>query len=213
MSLYLPGGAPNISLVDLDVRSLQPRTNHFLSGQEVAVAMERHLQNLQGDILQSLMVGSGEASQGLQRLLMFLVMTLPGTPVVKYGKELSHSQSMSVEGRAHDQTKWAGGSSGGKGETQKLQLGSLPLPQSLPVKRGNPPFWQLPTLPPSPSPPPPSTQPCHRPPSWPSYAPGAVFTSWFVTSSRLDCLGPNSLETLRLQPQKSVVIKLYVSGS
>lgn len=77
------------------------------------------MQTLQGDILQSLMVGSGDS---LQRLLMFLVMT----PVVKYSKELSPSQSMSVEGRAHDQTR-PNGQGDPQGKKGKLKSSSLDL--------------------------------------------------------------------------------------
>ncbi|XP_023669442.1 4F2 cell-surface antigen heavy chain isoform X2 [Paramormyrops kingsleyae] len=80
----------NHSLVDMITRAFLPWSPRPLSAQDVAVAMETHLLRPQRE-WPSWTVG-GVLPGELQNILMVLLMTLPGTPVISYGIDISPSQ-------------------------------------------------------------------------------------------------------------------------
>ncbi|KAJ8354115.1 hypothetical protein SKAU_G00216820 [Synaphobranchus kaupii] len=88
--------AVNSSLVELVTQTLLPSSPHLLSAPEVAIAVETVLLMPQRQ-WPSWTVG-GAVSWELQRILMVLSMTLPGTPVINYGEEISQSQNSSMNG-------------------------------------------------------------------------------------------------------------------
>lgn len=83
----------NSSLVDLVLKSLLPQSSHPLSAAELTEVMETTLKTLQGE-WPSWTV-DGRVSWQLQKVLMVLMMTLPGTPVIRYGDEISQSVNIS----------------------------------------------------------------------------------------------------------------------
>ncbi|XP_036391915.1 4F2 cell-surface antigen heavy chain [Megalops cyprinoides] len=205
------------SLVELVTRSLLPSSPHPLSVQEVATTVETVLVMPQGK-WPSWTVG-GVVSWELQRILMVLTMTLPGTPVINYGDEISQSQVSklrSVLGLFHSLSHT-------RSREEALLFGNfthLPFNTSLDVFTNSssatspsPPllaflrswgcvhFLVLLNLGPEPRP---------LDPGWaPSLPEGGVY----VTSTGLDRVGSLSLETLTLQPQEAIVIKLFEAGS
>ncbi|XP_035239972.1 4F2 cell-surface antigen heavy chain isoform X1 [Anguilla anguilla] len=86
----------NSSLVELVTQSLLPSSPHLLSTLEVAIAVETALLMPQRQ-WPSWTVG-GAVPWELQRILMILSMTLPGTPVINYGEEISQTQNASMPG-------------------------------------------------------------------------------------------------------------------
>ncbi|TMS07695.1 4F2 cell-surface antigen heavy chain [Larimichthys crocea] len=86
----------NVTLVDVVMRSILPSSPHFLSAKEVAVAIETRLQTRKEDIWPSWTVG-GKASQNLKKLLLVLMMTLPGSPTVQYDKDIDQTQNVSLD--------------------------------------------------------------------------------------------------------------------
>ncbi|KAJ8385024.1 hypothetical protein AAFF_G00195540 [Aldrovandia affinis] len=234
------GSAVNSSLVELVTRPLLPSSGHPLSALEVGIAIETVLLTPQEE-WPSWTVG-GAVPLELQRLLMVLSMTLPGTPVINYGEEISQSQNASMN--------WSLGLKEGQTDTgddeRRSRRSALGLFHSLSHSRsreeallfGN--FTFLPfsfsssevftnssSSPPSPSPPflaflrswgcvhflvllnmGPSSRALD--PSWiPSLPTGGVY----VTSSGMDRVGSLSLDTLSVQSQEAVVIKLFEAGS
>uniref|UniRef100_W5LM91 Si:dkey-202g17.3 n=1 Tax=Astyanax mexicanus TaxID=7994 RepID=W5LM91_ASTMX len=83
----------NSSLVDLVLKSLLPQSSSPLSAAELTEVMETTLKTLQGE-WPSWTV-DGRVSCQLQKVLMVLMMTLPGTPVIRYGDEISQSVNIS----------------------------------------------------------------------------------------------------------------------
>ncbi|KAJ8256508.1 hypothetical protein COCON_G00186600 [Conger conger] len=90
----VPSAAVNSSLVHLLIQSLLPSSPRPLTSLEVAVAVETVLLMPQRQWPSWTM--GGAVSWELQRMLMILSMTLPGTPVINYGEEISHSQNASM---------------------------------------------------------------------------------------------------------------------
>ncbi|KAJ7990411.1 hypothetical protein DPEC_G00300020 [Dallia pectoralis] len=234
------GPSTNQSLVEMVTRSLLPHARHPLSSQEVAVAMERHLSTPPGHIWPSWTVG-GEATPVLHRILLVLMMTLPGSPVVKYGEETVPSSNVSAQ-------IWEGepvttpGQGNSIGEP-KINPSASALFRSLSHSRlreesllyGTFTFLPFNTTSSNPAngtlgPESDSVLAFLR--SWgcvhflvllnlgpetrvldPAWAPWLPTEGVFVASTGLDRLGATSLETLRLQPEEAVVIKLFESGS
>ncbi|CAB1347591.1 unnamed protein product, partial [Coregonus sp. 'balchen'] len=234
----------NRSLVELVMMSLLPHEHHLLSGQEVAIAVERHLSTSHGEIWPSWTVG-GEASPVLHRILLVLMMTLPGSPVVKYGEEIVHSPNVSADMSWEREADKTNGLNDSVGEQRMLKRSALALFSSLSHSRlreesllyGSFTFLPFNTT----SLPHYSSNSTLAPPSapvlaflrsWgcvhflvllnlgpesqaldPAWAPSLPTAGVFVTSTGMDRLGATSLETLRLQPEEAIVIKLFESGS
>ncbi|XP_026082396.1 4F2 cell-surface antigen heavy chain isoform X2 [Carassius auratus] len=87
--------AVNGSLVELVTKSLIPPSHHPLSPSEVAEAMEASLQMPQEN-WPSWTVGGGVPWE-LQRAVLVLIMTLPGTPIIRYGDEVNPVQDMRLQ--------------------------------------------------------------------------------------------------------------------
>ncbi|XP_074535720.1 amino acid transporter heavy chain SLC3A2 isoform X2 [Halichoeres trimaculatus] len=85
----------NSTLVDVVVRSILPPSNQVLTAQEVADAIEKNLQTKE-DIWPSWTIG-GKVSPDLEKLLLVLMMTLPGSPAVQYDKDLDPRQNVSLK--------------------------------------------------------------------------------------------------------------------
>nr|XP_046150779.1 4F2 cell-surface antigen heavy chain isoform X1 [Oncorhynchus gorbuscha] len=233
----------NSSLVELVMMSLLPHEQHLLSGQEVAIAVERHLSTSHGELWPSWTVG-GEASPMLHRILLVLMMTLPGSPVVKYGEEIVHSPNASADMSWERETDKTIGLNHSVGEQRKLKRSALALFSSLSGSRLREesllygsftflPFNTTSLLPYSNSTlAPPSAPVLAFLRSWgcvhflvllnlgpeaqaldPAWAPSLPTAGVFVTSTGMDRLGGTSLETLRLQPEEAIVIKLFESDS
>ncbi|KAM8768126.1 amino acid transporter heavy chain SLC3A2 [Acanthopagrus schlegelii] len=86
----------NITLVDVVMRSILPSSRHLLSANEVADAIETHLQTREDIIWPSWTVG-GQVSRDLKKLLLVLMMTLPGSPAVRYDEDLDQTQNVSMK--------------------------------------------------------------------------------------------------------------------
>ncbi|KAM4627541.1 amino acid transporter heavy chain SLC3A2 [Polymixia lowei] len=213
----------NGTLVDVVMRSILPPTHHILSAEEVAVAIETHLQITKRDIWPSWMVG-GKASNGLQKLLLMLMMTLPGSPAVQYGEEISHVQIMDQEKAKHSALALFTSLSHSRAREEALLYGSftfLPFTTTSLSSSNS-------TLA-TPSSPPPilaflrswgcvhflvvlniGPEPHVLDPAW---APSLPDAGVFVTSTGMNRLGTTALDTLKLQPREAVVIKLFEAGS
>ncbi|XP_061734626.1 amino acid transporter heavy chain SLC3A2 isoform X2 [Nerophis ophidion] len=218
----------NITLVDVVMRSVLPASPHPLSAQEVAVAIERHLQTPEHTWL-GWQVG-GKAPHDLRNLLLVLMMTLPGTPAVQY-QELDPAQTVSPhEGSLQGANK---------SETAlkaKPQRSTAALLSSLSHIRGREEallFGSFTFLPFNTSF---SSNATQSPAlaflrSWgcvhflvlinvgperhaldPAWAPSLPEGGVFVSSSEKERLGAVALKTLVLQPREAVVIKLFEPG-
>ncbi|KAL0972928.1 hypothetical protein UPYG_G00196600 [Umbra pygmaea] len=241
-ALNIFGTSTNHSLVEIVMRSLLPHAHHLLSRQEVAVAMERHLSTPHSGIWPIWMMG-GETTPVLHKMLLVLMMTLPGSPVVKYGEEIVPLTNVSAEiSSAHEADK-----TNGQGDSiGNMKQSALALFNSLSQSRlreesflyGTFTFLTLNYSSSSLSSSTNATQAPQKPPvlafvrSWgcvhllvllnlgpdiqfldSAWAPSLPTAGVFVTSTGMDRLGATSLETLRLQPEEAVVIKLFESGS
>ncbi|KAI2656053.1 4F2 cell-surface antigen heavy chain [Labeo rohita] len=199
----------NGSLVELVIKSLIPPSHHPLSPAEVAEAMEASLQKPQGD-WPSWTVGGGVPWE-LQRAILVLIMTLPGTPIIKYGDEdldqlnqplaLFHSLSQS---RAREEALHFGRftflSFNASMSSSSLNSTATP-PLAFLRSWGCVHFLVLFNL---------GSEPHTLDPDWaPSLPEGGVF----VTSTGLDRLGPVSLRSIKMQPHEAIVIKLFESDN
>ncbi|XP_056138791.1 4F2 cell-surface antigen heavy chain [Lampris incognitus] len=244
MGDFLPSlgnSSSNDTLVEVVMKTILPPTHHHLSAQEVALAIETRLQMTKDDLWPSWAVG-GKASFGLQNLLMVLMMTLPGSPAVQYGEEISHAQNKSLNsGWLHEGEQLV--------EMQKPHVGKmksehspLALFTSLSNSRAREEallygsFTFLPFNTTSLSS---SNSTLSSPPlflaflrSWgcvhflvllnigpeshaldPAWAHTLPNVGVFVTSTRLNRVGSTSLDTVKLQPREAIVIKLFEAGS
>ncbi|XP_013766683.1 4F2 cell-surface antigen heavy chain [Pundamilia nyererei] len=196
----------NVTLVDVVMRSILPRSHHPLFAQEVADAVERHLQTRGDNIWPSWTVG-GNASQELKKLLLVLMMTLPGSPAIQYDKDMEKTKEKGKMNRAALQL--FSSLSFSKAREEALQYGSftflpfntssssnssLSSPLSPPILAflrswGCVHFLVLLNF---------GFQPQSLDPAWASSLPDAGL---FVAST--------SLYSLRLQPHEAIVIKLF----
>ncbi|KAA0702350.1 hypothetical protein E1301_Tti015699 [Triplophysa tibetana] len=215
----------NGSLVKMVSKSLIPPLHFLLSAREVAEAIETNLQMPQED-WPSWTVG-GEVPWELQRTILVLIMTLPGTPIIKYGDEINPIQDIYVN---------VSDVNGGVTKRSLDELGRpLALFRSLSQSRareealrfGSFLFLPFNTTMSSSTLNATATPPLAFLRSWGCVQflvvfnlgpePHAVDTEWarslpdggvFVTSTGLDRLGPVSLQSLKLQPHEAIVIKL-----
>ncbi|XP_023146768.1 4F2 cell-surface antigen heavy chain [Amphiprion ocellaris] len=232
-------GQINATMVNVVMRSILPYSHHILSTQEVADAIEKHLQTQEGDLWPSWTVG-GKTSHDLKKLLMVLMMTLPGSPAVQYDEQIDQTQHvyLEVDGetdepsdtQAHPSLKDKRSAaalftslSRSRSREEALLYGSftfLPFNTSSSSSSSNSTFS-------SPSSPPVlaflrswgcvhflvllNIGPEVHPldPNWASNLPEAGV---FVTSTGMDRLGSTSLDTLQLQPHEAIVIKLFKEG-
>ncbi|KAM7399304.1 hypothetical protein PAMP_018585 [Pampus punctatissimus] len=224
----------NVTLVDLVMRSILPTSPLLLSTEEVADAIETRLQTA-GDIWPSWTIG-GKASHDMNNLLLVLMMTLPGSPVVQYDEEMDQTQNVSLH-LASSNGEQNNKQSDSDADKEKMKRSAVALFTSLSHSRareeallyGN--FTFLPFNASSNSTP-------SSPPilaflrSWgcvhflillnvgpelhaldPAWAPSLPEAGVFVTSTGMDRLGSTSLYTLELRPHEAIVIKLFEAGS
>ncbi|XP_023263362.1 4F2 cell-surface antigen heavy chain-like isoform X1 [Seriola lalandi dorsalis] len=232
----------NKTLVDVVMRSILPSSHHLLSAQEVADAIETHLQTREDEIWPSWTVG-GKASPDLKKLLLVLMMTLPGSPAVQYDEDFDQTQNVSLN---------VGSSHGEKNEPsdantdKKVKRSTVALFTSLSHSRareeallyGSFTFLPFNTSANSSS----SSNSTLASPapltilaflrSWgcvhflillnvgpelhaldPAWAPSLPEAGVFVASTGMDRLGSTSLYTLELRPHEAIVIKLFEAGS
>ncbi|XP_030633822.1 4F2 cell-surface antigen heavy chain [Chanos chanos] len=215
------GPAVNGSLVELVTKPLLPPSPNPLSAQEVANAMETNLQKPQEE-WPSWTVG-GKASSGLENILMVLMMTLPGTPIIKYGEEISPSQVSTKMTRPLGLFQSL---SRMRAREEALRFGSftfLPF-NATSVGHGTPNATATATVA--------ATPPLAFLRSWgcvhflvlfnlgsvshtldPDWAPSLPEGGVYVTSTGLDRLGSVSLQSMQLRPKEAVVIKLFETGN
>lgn len=229
----------NETLVDVVLRSILPPSNHLLSTQEVADAIEKNLQTKE-DIWPSWTVG-GEVSPDLNKLLLVLMMTLPGSPAVQYDKDLDPRQNVSLnispspgektpsdshtdkEKKKHLALALFTSLSHSRAREEALLYGSftfLPFNSSSNAAAANSS---------SDSSPPPllaylrswgcvhfliilnvGPESQVLDPAWDTKLPKAGV---FVTSTGMDRLGTMALDSLELRPHEAIVIKLFERGS
>ncbi|XP_038817800.1 4F2 cell-surface antigen heavy chain [Salvelinus namaycush] len=198
----------NSSLVELVMMSLLPHEHHLLSGQEVAIAVERHLSTSHGELWPSWTNVSADMSWEREA-----DKTNGLNDSVGEQRKLKHSALALFSSL-----------SGSRLREESLLYGSftfLPFNTTSP-----PPYSSNSTLAP------PSAPVLAFLRSWgcvhflvllnlgpeaqaldPAWAPSLPTAGVFVTSTGMNRLGGTSLETLRLQPEEAIVIKLFGSGS
>ncbi|XP_035536556.1 4F2 cell-surface antigen heavy chain isoform X2 [Morone saxatilis] len=231
----------NITLVDVVMKSILPSSPHLLSAKEVAVAIETSLQTREEDIWPSWTIG-GKASHDLKKLLLVLMMTLPGSPAVQYDEDIDQTQNVSLKaGSSHGEMNEPSDTHTDKKKAKHL---AVALFTSLSRSRAREEallygsFTFLPfnsstdsssnsTLPS-----PPSLAVLAYLRSWgcvhflillnvgpevhaldPAWAPSIPKAGVFVSSTGMDRLGAMTLDTLELQPHEAIVIKLFEAGS
>ncbi|KAM4565906.1 amino acid transporter heavy chain SLC3A2 [Odontesthes bonariensis] len=228
-------GQNNVTLVNVVMRSILPYSDHLLSAQEVADAIETQLQTWEEDVWSSWTVG-GEAPQDLKKLLLMLMMTLPGSPALEYNAETGQTQSESQGGGlshretdepsdANRKTKKRATAlfttlSHSKAREEALLYGSFTFLSFNTSSNFS------------------SSSNSTSPPilaflrSWgcveflvllnigpephsldPAWAPSLPETGVFVASTGMNHLGSTSLYTLKLQPNEAIAIKLFKAGS
>ncbi|XP_041797356.1 4F2 cell-surface antigen heavy chain [Chelmon rostratus] len=203
----------NVTLVDVIMRSILPPSLHLLSDKEVADAIETHLQTREDDIWPSWTV-VGKASHNVKKLLLVLIMTLPGSPAVQYDEDIGQTQATESSSVALFSSL-----SHSRAREEALLYGSftfLPFnsssnsthasPSSPPVLAflrswGCVHFLILLNVGP---------EPRALDPAW---APSLPEAGVFVTSTGMDRLGSMTLGALELRPHEAVVIKLFEAGS
>ncbi|XP_059389436.1 4F2 cell-surface antigen heavy chain [Carassius carassius] len=206
--------AVNGSLVELVTKSLIPPSHHPLSPSEVAEAMEASLQMPQ-EHWPSWTVGGGVPWE-LQRAILVLIMTLPGTPIIRYGDEVNPVQNLDQLNQPlalfHSLSQL-------RVREEALHFGRftfLSFNHSMPSSGLNstatPPlaflrswgcvhFLVLFNL---------GSEPHTLDPDWaPSLPEGGVF----VTSTGLDRCGPVSLKSIKMKPHEAIIIKLFESDN
>ncbi|XP_028818630.1 uncharacterized protein LOC114769610 [Denticeps clupeoides] len=214
--------ALNVSspLPDLVTKALLPSSGDLLSAQEVASAVVTVLQSpLPGWPSWTL---GGEVSIELRRTVIFLLMTMPGTPVIE-DEDLSIFQNDSADSGSrmsleeHSEMALLKSLTSCRSREEALLFGSLmPLPFNGTHSNVS--------STPSPSSPPPlaflrswgcvhflvvlnlGSESRFLNPDWLLAIPTSGI---FVASTEMGRMGSISLETLRLEPQEAVVIKLF----
>ncbi|KAM6932919.1 amino acid transporter heavy chain SLC3A2 [Xenentodon cancila] len=230
----------NATLMNMVMRSILPYSQHRLSAQEAAVAIETQLQTVQEDVWTSWTV-EGEAIQELRKLLLVLTMTLPGSPVIQYDEKIDQTQTSLGRGALHRE-----GDEPSDRDKRKSKRSATVLFTTLSHSKaseeallfGN--FTFLPfntssnfssssnsTFPASLSPPilaflrswgcvqflvllNVGPEPHSPDPAW---ALGLPESGVFVAGTGMNRWGPISLVTLTLQPREAIVIKLFKAGS
>lgn len=223
----------NKTLVDVVIKSILPTSAHLLSGKEVASAIKTHLYRTEkDDIWNSWMVG-GKASDKLKKLLVVLLMTLPGSPAVEQDSDIDGTENMSVNlGENSDSDTRAD-----KEKKRHLAVALFTLLSQYRAKEAALLYGSFTFLPFHTS----STSNSTLGSSTPVLAflrswgcvhflillnvgaePHALDAAWansmpeagvFIASTGMDRLGETSLETVELQPHEAVVIKLFEAGS
>ncbi|KAJ4935854.1 hypothetical protein JOQ06_017381 [Pogonophryne albipinna] len=211
----------NVTMVDVVLKSILPTSQHLLSSEEVAAAIETQLQTKEDDFWPSWTVG-GKASRDLKNLLLVLMMTLPGSPAVSYNEDIN--QTPNEEKNRRLAVALFTSLSHSRAREEALQFGSFTF---LPFNSSSSSSSSNSTLPSPPSPPilaflrswgcvhflillnvGPELRPLD-----PAWAPSLPKAGVFVSSTRMDRLGATSLEALELRPHEAIVIKLFEAGS
>ncbi|XP_032401512.1 4F2 cell-surface antigen heavy chain isoform X1 [Xiphophorus hellerii] len=215
----LNASTQNLTLVNVVMRSILPKSEQPLSAEEVAEAVETRLQTRQEDIWTSWTVG-GEVPVELKRLFLVLMMTLPGSPAFRYWEEIDHTWDKESK---HSEAALFSTLSHSKSREEALIYGTLMLlpfnatynfsSRSFSNSSVSPrPFlaflrsWGcvqflvlLNTWP----------EPLSLDPAW---APGLPEKGVFVASTGMNHMGSTYLHSLQLQPYEAIVIKLFNPG-
>ncbi|XP_055082081.1 4F2 cell-surface antigen heavy chain [Periophthalmus magnuspinnatus] len=234
----LPPLNNSTTLVDVVIKSILPMSSHLLSGQEVSTAIETHLYRTDtSGVWTSWMVG-GKASEKLKKLLLVLLMTLPGSPAVERDSDIDQKEDMDLnpatflrvdsepesdspdtKKRRHVAHALFTSLSHSRAREEALLYGTFSF---LPFHTSNSSN--------STAPPPPPVLAFLR--SWgcvhflillnigpqthaldPAWAPSLPEAGVYVASTGMDRLGATSLDTLVLQPHEAIVIKLFEAGA
>ncbi|KAI5099083.1 4F2 cell-surface antigen heavy chain-like, partial [Silurus meridionalis] len=215
ISDYVPGSnasnsAINSSLVELVSRSLIPPSLNPLSAPEVAEVIESHLKTLHGE-WPSWRV-DGPLAWKQRKVVMVLMMTLPGTPAIRYGEEINevpnpHNPKNSTtlfrslsRIRSHEEALLYGTFTSLTLNTS-LIFGSTNSTATPPLaflrSWGCVHFLVLVNL---------GSESCALNCTWTMSLPESGL---FVTSTGLNRFGPVTLQSIKLQPYEAIVIKLF----
>ncbi|MCJ8740225.1 hypothetical protein PDJAM_G00056420 [Pangasius djambal] len=209
--LNISESAINSSLVELVSWSLIPPSSHPLSASEIAEAIESKLKTLHGE-WPSWRV-DGPVAWKLRKVIMVLMMTLPGTPIIRYGDEISqapnphhpkystalfHSLSRT---RSHEEALLYGTFTFLTFNTTTLISGftnsSATPPLAFLRSWGCVHFLVLFNL---------GSESHSMDSNWTLSLP---VSGMFVTSTGLNRFGPVTLQSITLQPHEAIVIKLF----
>ncbi|XP_037534112.1 4F2 cell-surface antigen heavy chain [Nematolebias whitei] len=200
----------NITLINVVMRAVLPKSRHLLSAAEVAEALETRVQLKREAAWPSWSV-EGEASQDLQQILLVLVMTLPGSPAFQSQETTEQTQDERTHRSAVTLFTTLSRS---KNREEALLYGnftflsfntssnaSSPLVLAFLRSWGCVHFLVLLNLGPEPHP---------LDSAWTQSLPEK---GMFVASTGMNRLGMTSLYSMTLQPHEAVVIKLFQAGS
>ncbi|XP_054883894.1 4F2 cell-surface antigen heavy chain [Poeciliopsis prolifica] len=215
----LNASTQNLTLVNVVMRSILPKSEQPLSAEEVAEAVETRLQTRQEDGWTSWTVG-GEVPVELRRLFLVLMMTLPGSPAFRCREAIDHTWDKESK---HLEVALFSTLSRSKSREEALLYGSLMLlPFNITHNFSSHPFSNS-----SVSPRPVLAflrswgcvqflillnmrpEPLSLDPAW---APGLPEKGVFVASTGMNHVGSTYLHSLQLQPYEAVVIKLFNPG-
>ncbi|XP_077422717.1 amino acid transporter heavy chain SLC3A2 [Vanacampus margaritifer] len=221
--LRVSGQQLNITLVDVLLRSVLPASPRPLSARQVADAIETHLQTPE-DTWLGWMVG-GKAPSDLRSLLLVLLMTLPGTPVVQYdqlypaqgGNGSKYSDSADNFKSRHSTVALFNSLSHNRAREEALVFGNftfLPFNATYNLSSSSAPpllaflrswgcvhFLVLLNT---------GSEPQGLDPAW---APSLPEAGVFVASTAMGRLGAVNLDTLVLRAREAAVVKLFEPGS
>ncbi|KAK2847261.1 hypothetical protein Q5P01_010260 [Channa striata] len=200
----------NVKLVDVVMRSILPSSRHHLPTHEVAAAIKTKLQTREEDIWPSWTIG-GKASHNLKKLLLVLLMTLPGSPAVQHNYVVNQTQdgktnstvalfSSLSDSRAREEALLHGSFTFLPYNTSNASSNSTLFSSSLPMLAflrswGCVHFLILLNV------------GSERHPVDAAWAPSLPEHGVIVTSTGMDRMGSTPLNTLELQPYEAVVIK------
>ncbi|XP_008423969.1 4F2 cell-surface antigen heavy chain [Poecilia reticulata] len=215
----LNASTQNLTLVNVVIRSILPKSEQALSAEEVAEAVETRLQTRQEDVWTSWTVG-GEVPVELKRLLLVLMMTLPGSPAFRYGEEIDHTWDKESK---HSDVALFSTLSHSKSREEALLYGSLTLLPFNATSNFSSSSFSNSSISPRP------VLAFLR--SWgcvqflvllnvwteplsldPARATGLPEKGAFVASTGMNHLGSTCLSSLKLQPYEAIVIKLFNPG-
>ncbi|CAG6002834.1 unnamed protein product [Menidia menidia] len=231
-------GRSNFTLVDVVMKSILPFSDERLSAQEVANAIETQLQTQEEDVWPSWTVG-GEAPHHLKKLLLVLMMTLPGSPAFEHNVENGPTQSKPLAGGlTHGETNETADANGRKAKTKSSAAALFTTLSHSKTREEALLYGSFTLLPFNTSSNFSSSSNSSSAPilaflrSWgcveflvllnagpephrldPAWAPSLPERGVFVASTGMNHLGPTSLHTLSLQPNEAIAIKLFKAGN
>ncbi|KAF7218890.1 amino acid transporter heavy chain SLC3A2 isoform X2 [Nothobranchius furzeri] len=210
-------GSNNVTLVNMVLKSILPKSHHHLSADEVVHAVEAWLQMSPEEAWSGWSIG-GKVSHELKRLLLVLMMTLPGSPALQHKDIINQTKSQKTEHSAtvallttlsHSKAKEeallygsftflpVNGSSNSSSNSSSSPAPVLAFLRSWGCVQ----FLILLNF---------GSDSYTLDPAWASSLPEKGV---FVASTGMNHLGSMSLFSFNLQPREAIVVKLFKAGS